>query len=247
MEMLYDQISAAVNTPATSVGIRTPTFYVSIRNTATAPAFTWVQSNSTYGSSVASFQPGQIFTIAPIPNAIFEFADPRRNVSINIANSAQIVKYNDQVNTATYNDNADDFHWIRYSDVLLMYAEALMEIGGSANMDNALAQINAIRRAHGGTIGTPAIQALPDYSYTDQPDLRAKIRLERRRELLFEGHRWYDLKRWNVMVDNIKNHLSSQYGKPLSDYSYITPNIMFLPIPYSDMLNNPNLVQNPGY
>jgi len=247
MEMLYDQISAAVNTPATSVGIRTPTFYVSIRNTATAPAFTWTQSNSTYGSSVAGFQPGQIFTIAPVPNAIFEFADPRRFVSINVANFGQILKYNDQVNTATYNDNADDFHWIRYSDVLLMYAEALMEMGGSANMDNALAQINAIRRAHGGTIGTPAIQALPDYTYADQTDLRAKVRLERRRELLFEGHRWYDLKRWNVMVDNIKNHLAIQYGKPLTDYSYITPNIMFLPIPYSDMVNNPNLVQNPGY
>lgn len=247
MEMLYNQVAPAVNTPATAVGIRTPTYYVSIRNTATAPAFTWVQSNSTYSASVAGFQPGQIFTIAPNPNGIFEFADPRRNVSINIANPAQIVKYNDQVNTATFNDNADDFHWIRYSDVLLMYAEALMEIGGSANMDLALTQINAIRRAHGGTIGTPAVQALPDYTYSSQADLRDKIRLERRRELLFEGHRWYDLKRWNIMVDNIKNHLSSQYARPLSDYNYITPNIMFLPIPYSDMLNNPNLVQNPGY
>ena len=51
----------------------------------------------------------------------------------------------------------------------------------------------------------------------------------------------------NIMVDNIKNHLASQYAKPITDYAYITPNIMFLPIPYSDMLNNPNLVQNPGY
>jgi hypothetical protein len=73
------------------------------------------------------------------------------------------------------------------------------------------------------------------------------MRLERRRELLFEAHRWYDLKRWNIMPDRIKNHLVSQYNRTLSDYAYITDKIQFLPIPYVDIISNPNLVQNPGY
>lgn len=246
IELCYDQTAAATLTPAATVGVRYPTFYASIRNTATLPTYTWAVSNTTSSTLVTGLQPGQVFTIAQNNNSVYEFHDPRRS-QVTDFGTTKVFKYNDGVNTATYNDNADDFIWLRYSDVLLMYAEALIEQGGTANLDEALFHINSIRRIHGGTIGTPAVQALPDFTYTTQDNLRQKMRLERRRELVFEAHRWYDLKRWNIMPDKIKQHLATQYGKTIADYSYITDKIMLLPIPYSDMVNNPNLVQNPGY
>jgi len=242
IEMLYNQISDPVNAPATAVGFRVSPFYCSIRNTATAPDFNWDFSISTYSTNITRFQPGQIFTI--IPSGVFEWVDTRRLVSINSAYG--VTKYNDQINTG-YTDNADDFHWLRYSDVLLMYAEALIEMGGTANMDIALEQINLVRRAHGGTSGTPAVPMLSDLSYTDQNDLREKLRLERRREFTFEAQRWYDLKRWEIMPEKLRKQLSTQYNQPISNYDYITKNVMFWPIPNSERTNNPNLSQNDGY
>ncbi|WP_316837281.1 RagB/SusD family nutrient uptake outer membrane protein [Pedobacter nutrimenti] len=246
-EMLYNQTGDPVNSTATAVGFRAPTFYCSIRNSAAAPDFNWAYSPTSYSASVKGFQPGQIFTITPNPEGVFEWADMRRQVTFNFTtNRLGVVKYNDQINTG-YNDNADDFHWLRYSDVLLMYAEALIEIGGSTNMDIALEQINLIRRAHGGTSGSPAVPILADLTYSSQDNLREQLRLERRREFAFEAQRWYDLKRWGIMPEVLREQLSRQYNQPLSNYSYITNTVMFLPIPYSERLNNPNLSQNDGY
>ena len=248
-EMLYNQLAPPVNEPATSIGFRAITFYSAILNTAAATGgFNWVHDNDTYNTtSVKGFQPGQIFTITPNPNGVFEWADARRPATFNLATDQMgINKYNDAI-TSGYNDNADDFHYLRYSDVLLMYAEALAQIGGGANMDMALTQINSIRRAHGGTYGTPAVPVLADLSYNDQNDLINQIRLERRREFAFEAQRWYDLKRWGNMPDVLRKNLANQYNRPIGNYSYITDNIMFLPIPYIEIANNPNLKQNAGY
>jgi hypothetical protein len=160
------------------------------------------------------------------------------------AAGTSITKYNDILaptsGSSTYSDNADDFHWIRYSDVLLMYAECLIELGGTGNLDNALAIINTVRTKHGGA-------SLAPLTYTDQDNLRQQYRLERRRELLFEGHRLYDLKRWGIFLPTVKAHLAAQNGQPVSAYDYITDRYNWLPIPYSDLLTNPNLTQNPGY
>lgn len=242
IEMLYNQISDPVNTTATAVGFRVSPFYCSIRNTATAPDFKWDFSISSYSTNITRFQPGQIFTI--IPSGVFEWADARRLVSIN--STYRVTKYNDQINTG-YTDNADDFHWLRYSDVLLMYAEALNEMGGAANMDIALEQMNMIRRAHGGTSAAPAVPVLTNLTYTDQNDLREKLRLERRREFTFEAQRWYDLKRWGIMPEKLRQQLSTQFNQPIANYGYINEKIMFWPIPESERTNNPNLSQNDGY
>ena len=135
-------------------------------------------------------------------------------------------------------DNQNDFHALRYSDVVLMYAEALIELGGTANLDNALAAINSVRRPHSG---------LPDITYTTQDDLRQQLRLERRRELAFEGKRYFDLIRWNIFMPTMKQHMATENAKPISDYDYINQNRMLMPLPYVDIVNNPNITQNPGY
>jgi starch-binding outer membrane protein, SusD/RagB family len=184
-------------------------------------------------------------TDAALARRVYETGDARRNVTVsNFALSnfgaSLVSKYN-----STNNDDAsDDLILLRYSDVLMMTAESLIEIGGTANLNAALAIINNVRRTHGGTI-------LPVITYTDQDDLRTKLRLERRREFAFECMRWFDLKRWNVLVPTIKASLADYYNKPISDYNFIdslNPNKhKVLPIPIQEIANNPNVSQNPDF
>ena len=126
-------------------------------------------------------------------DTLYNFNDARKLVSMARKSGSAIVpitttpgttipivnKYID--NISNNNDNQNDFHALRYSDVVLMYAEALIEVGGKANLDNALIAINSVRKPHSGLL---------DLTYTTQDDLRQKLRTERRRELAFEGKRY---------------------------------------------------------
>ena len=91
---------------------------------------------------------------------------------------------------------------IRYADVLLWYAEALNESGHSAE---ALIPLNLVRKRaresylyDSAKLGYPIIPAglLPDIISTGQTDLRKAIEHERRVELGFEFHRYFDIIRW---------------------------------------------------
>jgi SusD family. len=75
---------------------------------------------------------------------------------------------------------------IRYSEVLLTYAEALIEQNKS--LDLAAKAINDVR----ARVNMPAV------TETDQAGLRERVRRERRVELAFEGLRWCDIKRWKI-------------------------------------------------
>lgn len=184
-------------------------------------------------------------------DSLYQSTDLRRTVSMARKSGSSIVsltttpgttipivnKYID--NLSNSNDNQNDFHALRYSDVVLMYAESLIEQGGGANLTKALAAINSVRVPHSG---------LPALTFTDQADLRQKLRQERRRELAFEGKRYYDLIRWNIFIPVMKAHLAREYNKPLTDFNYIDQNRLLMPLPYIDLVNNPNLApQNPGY
>jgi starch-binding outer membrane protein, SusD/RagB family len=193
----------------------------------------------------------QFASIVPTKDAVdslYATGDARKTISMARKSGSSIVsiltgtaqpivnKYIDVLTNS--NDNQNDFHALRYSDVVLMYAEALIEIGGTANLDIALAQINSVRKPH---------SALPDLTYTTQDDLRQKLRAERRRELAYEGKRYYDLIRWNIFIPTMKAHMAREYGKPITDFDYINENRLLLPLPYIDLIANPNLTQNPGY
>lgn len=81
---------------------------------------------------------------------------------------------------------------IRYADVLLMYAEAKIELN---QIDaSVLAAINAVRDRAYANSGIPN----PAVTTTDQEELRRKVRNERRAELAFEGRRYMDLIRWRL-------------------------------------------------
>lgn len=82
---------------------------------------------------------------------------------------------------------------MRYANVLLMKAEALNELGQSAQ---AVSLINEVRSAHGDM---PAMQG------TSQEAVRAQIEHERMLEFPLENWRWYDLRRWGKLQETMQN------------------------------------------
>lgn len=119
---------------------------------------------------------------------------------------------------------------LRLSDVHLLRAEARLELDDPEGALEDLALI--YDRANPG--GPP----LP----TEVTALRAAIRAERRRELAFEGHHFFDLARWGEDLDReVCRDFVTPCLLPVSDPRFV------LPIPLESILRNPNLRQNAGY
>ena len=94
---------------------------------------------------------------------------------------------------------------MRYADVLLMYAEAKIELNEID--DSVLNAINQVRaRAYG--VGVAEASLYPAVTTTDQAGLRQILRIERRMELALEGRRYMDIIRWKLAekVLNIPNY-----------------------------------------
>lgn len=119
---------------------------------------------------------------------------------------------------------------LRYADVVLMHAEALNELGRSSE---ALVQLNKIRE-RGYKSSAFNLSGL------GQDELRDAIYKERRKELVMEQKRWFDIVR--LGPDKAEALLHGQ-GRTLFNKNVH----MVFPIPQSEMDRNPNLVQNPGY
>ena len=127
-----------------------------------------------------------------------------------------------------YNTNPANFVVYRYADVLLMKAEALNEMGQTSE---AAAPLNIVRRRAG----------LPDVSGLSQDQMREAIIHERRMELAFEGHRWFDLIRLGGDGQYAIDFLHS-IGK-----TNVNRDRLLFPIPQTEMDANPLMTQNPGY
>ena len=122
------------------------------------------------------------------------------------------------------NDSKANWKLIRYADVLLMYAEALNENG---KLDVALQTLNQVRTRAG----------LKAHAGLTKDDLREKIYLERRLELSFEGHRWFDLVRTGRAYETMK----SKNMQP-----YMT--LFAIPLGQIQIINDQSVFpQNPGY
>ncbi|MFH6991716.1 RagB/SusD family nutrient uptake outer membrane protein [Flavobacterium sp. FlaQc-48] len=175
-------------------------------------------------------------TTAASPFIVYDLNDP---YSTPTGRTKFIVKYLDFVNGT---NGANDFVWLRYSDVLLMYAEALIEQG--KNLDVAKGYINMTRN-RAGIGNTTAIT---------QVELREELRKERHRELFFEGQRRFDLVRWNIYAQAVKGAKERSYffykKLNIGDNSYMEGDYLKLfPIPKNELITNPNIKdhQNPGY
>ena len=129
-----------------------------------------------------------------------------------------------------FNTNPANFVALRFADVLLMKAEALNELGRTTEAEVPLYKV----RTRAGLTNRADIENLT------QAQMREKIRHERRIELAFEGHRWFDMIRW----DNGQYALNFLHsiGKTNAREKHL-----LLPVPQKDIDANPNLTQNPGW
>lgn len=127
----------------------------------------------------------------------------------------------------------NNFIVLRYADVLLMAAEALNEQG--YNNSNAFKYLNMVGlRAGLDTVNTAQL--------TDQRSFREYIALERRRELAFENHRWFDLLRTQRAEEVMNKHVV--FGTTLK----MGAHQLVYPIPQRELNADPNgMKQNPGY
>jgi hypothetical protein len=135
--------------------------------------------------------------------------------------------------------HANDYPFLRYADVLLIYAEAaaMAEKMPSAT---AIERLNMIRRRAYGYPAT-AVSAV-DYPTTGWTlnAFQDTVLQERAYELFMEGKRWFDLKRTGKVKEVIKANL----GKDVLDIH------LFWPIPQQEIDTNPEMTQadqNPGY
>ncbi len=146
-----------------------------------------------------------------------------------------------------------NFPILRYSDVLLMYAEAYNEYYEGPN-DDALEYLNMVKRRGLGldpTIASPAT----DFTNRDYMKFRQEVRDERPRELCFEMLRKNDIVRWGVFYTNMvsreaetpQTFTSSYYVRARTYFRSVEPKDEWWPIPSYEMGINKKLVQNTGW
>ncbi|SEH67376.1 Starch-binding associating with outer membrane [Rheinheimera pacifica] len=140
---------------------------------------------------------------------------------------------------------------IRFADVLLWKAEALIELN---RLDEALQIINRLRsRAMNSTamLNNASIYNVGLYTaFTSQEQARRALRMERRLELGLEGHRFFDLVRWGVAKQTLDTYLEvERTRKPyLQEALFTAGRDEYLPIPQQQInLSGGLYKQLPGY
>jgi hypothetical protein len=126
-----------------------------------------------------------------------------------------------------FNTNPSNFVVYRFADVLLMKAEALNEQGLT---QQAQAPLNTVRTRAG----------LPNITTTDKAVMKEAIIKERRIELAFEGHRWFDL----IRIDN--GDYAFNFFRSIGKTN-VTKERLLWPVPQAEIDDNPLITQNPGY
>lgn len=166
----------------------------------------------------------------------------------------------------TYNNPWQAFamneYMFRYTDVMLMRAEALIETGRLAD---AKTIINAIRQRAANSVNKHIAYAAdqceialyPDSYFQDKATARKCLRWERRLELAMEHERFFDLRRWGIASETLnryfKTEVNSEYdGTKFAQYykdARFTPGKNeFFPVPYNQLYYIPGLyTQNNGY
>jgi len=173
-------------------------------------------------------------------------------------------KFNDPALDPQFVKQDVPFRHIRYAEVLLNYAEACIEENTGSDLVDARTYINMIRTR----AGQPPIAA-----GLSQAALRTAVRHERRLELAFEDHRFWDVRRWVIGPDayhpmhrvevkyvtaatalNYRQADGTTWGAPVySNQLFVNETrawndkCYFMPIYRSEMNKNTKLIQNPGY
>lgn len=152
---------------------------------------------------------------------------------------------------------------IRYDDALLWKAEALIELGGAANLSEARQIINRIReRAAQSTAllidadGKPLADAnifkvgLYEQEFSSQEEARKALRWERRLEMAMESSRGYDLVRWGIAAETLNAYYATESVRRehLRTAHFTKNKDEYFPIPYKEINFSRGLYkQNPGW
>ena len=167
---------------------------------------------------------------------LYSTTDKRRNVTFftslvspttgkEITFPPRFFKYFDPAQIGNPTESATNIPVIRFAEVLLIYADAVNETGGTT--PEAYASINKVRKR----AGLSALAGLTKDTF------REAVYLERRLELMFEFQRWFDLVRTKRMITAL--HAAGKTNAAEKHYLH--------PIPQREIDLNPKLVQNPGW
>lgn len=158
----------------------------------------------------------------------------------------------DMVQGFPWGASALNYCIIRYSDIVLLKAEALIE--QNKQLDEARTLINDVRKKAQRSIDggyTPQdldpfnanynVGLYPSEGWT-QEYARKAVRMERRLELAMEGNRWFDLLRWNTAVSTVNAYMQSEqrYHTYYAGNS-ISENELYFPVPYEEVNNSNGL------
>lgn len=146
--------------------------------------------------------------------------------------------------------------WVifRYGEILLNYAEAMVNAFDNPDYKDAEFTISA-REAVNELRARPGIN-MPPIENTDKDRFIARLKNERRVELAFEGHRFWDVRRWKDLdktkeiygVSVIKNSDNTfTYTRQLIANHIVNNCMYFYPISNEEIYKNSNLIQNEGW
>lgn len=160
---------------------------------------------------------------------LYDNADKRKQQYVAITDNN--IPYSLKLTRPTHNpaDGGSNFIVLRYADVLLMLAEIEAQLG---NPNRALDYLNPVRERAGLGVVTD----------NNKEVVLEKIALERRLELVNEGHRWFDLIRYGTAVE-VMNQWFATHNMNI----VINQNHLLQPIPQNQIDTDPAMVQNPGY
>jgi hypothetical protein len=150
--------------------------------------------------------------------------------------------------------SALNFNYIRYAEVLLWKAEALIESNG--DLDVARGLINQVRakakrsidifyspRDIDVTKANYRVEEYPTDGWNKDYAIKA-LRMERRLELAMEGHRWFDLVRWGVATEVVNTYYSQEKGlRTWMESASLNADAIFLPVPISEVENSGGLYE----
>lgn len=170
----------------------------------------------------------------------------------------KMVHYENEVRSTGYVQVWYPWPVIRLADLYLLYAEAANEFGGPS--EEVYEYINLVRER----AGLPTVQdSWSNYStspekYRSKEGLRSIIQQERTIELMFEAHRFSDLRRWKKAIDELNGNIISGWNIMQKEaLAYYKPRVLFIqeftpkhylwPLSENSILVNPNLDQSPGW
>lgn len=189
-----------------------------------------------------------VMNATPISNPVYVVGDFQPDYTPNFLYFQRKFVYEGYNSTFIREYGDIDDPLIRYADVLLMWAEALIETN---DLTGAMAKVKQVR----DRVGMPTLSA----NFADQDKARKYVRDERRREMLGEGGAYFDELRWGTLKEtkytapagNVAQH-KQIWGILGRGANFRWPDVysetkMVWPIPRGEIEKNPNLTKTPGW